>query len=170
MCGVSGILYKNSSIQGLAPVGDALVTMLESMTHRGKDSSGLTVVGGKVEGDLIIRIWTDDEASGPEMLSRAEETVLEAGGAVRSKKSWGQFLRLDVNYEGEIPELAGALINTKGVALHSMGEASEVVKDVGTPLAMDRKHAMSQLKGTHFLGLPLPRRYRGPQRPANQLP
>ena len=56
MCGVSGILFKKSGSQGLAPVGDALVTMLESMTHRGKDSSGLTVVGEEVAGDLIIRI------------------------------------------------------------------------------------------------------------------
>ena len=46
MCGLSGILYKNSGALSLAPVGEDLVKMLESMTHRGKDSSGITVVGG----------------------------------------------------------------------------------------------------------------------------
>ena len=152
MCGVSGILYKNSGAHRLAPIGEDLVKMLESMTHRGKDSSGITVVGEDLEGDLIIRIWTDDASQAPEVLARVEETVLRAGAVIRSQRTWGQFLRLTINYEGEIPSLAEALLNTRGVALHSMGESSEVIKDVGTPLAMDSKHAMSQLKGTHGIG------------------
>ena len=76
MCGVTGILYKKSGSQGLAPVGEDLIKMLESMTHRGKDSSGLTVVGEDVEGDLVIRIWTGDAAlaaSSPTLVSIAEE-------------------------------------------------------------------------------------------------
>ena len=152
MCGVSGILYKNSGAQNLAPIGEDLVKMLESMTHRGKDSSGITVVGEDPDGDLIIRIWTDDASQGPEVLDRVEETLLRAGGVIRSRRTWGQFFRLTINYEGEIPSLAEALLNTRGVALHSMGESSEVIKDVGTPLAMDGRHAMSQLKGTHGIG------------------
>ena len=152
MCGVSGILYKNSRIQGSAPVGDDLVNMLESMTHRGKDSSGITVVGEDLEGDLIIRIWTREEAQVADVLARAEETVVRTGGVVRSKRTWGQFLRLTINYEGEVPALAEALLNTQGVALHSMGETSEVIKDVGTPVIMDSKHALSELRGTHGIG------------------
>ena len=152
MCGVSGILYKNSGTLGLAPVGEDLVKMLESMTHRGKDSSGITVVGEDLEADLVVRIWTDNTSHASDVLARAEETVLRAGGVVKSRQVWGQFLRLTINYEGEVPSLAEALLNTEGVALHSMGESSEVIKDVGTPVAMDRVHAMSQLKGTHGIG------------------
>ena len=152
MCGVSGILYKNSGTLGLAPVGEDLVKMLESMTHRGKDSSGITVVGEDLEADLVVRIWTDNTSHASDVLARAEETVLRAGGVVKSRQVWGQFLRLTINYEGEVPSLTEALLNTEGVALHSMGESSEVIKDVGTPVAMDRVHAMSQLKGTHGIG------------------
>ena len=152
MCGVTGILYKNSRNQGLAPIGEDLVKMLEALTHRGKDSSGLTVVGEDVEGDLVIRIWTEDADQGEDVLARVEETVAQAGGVVNSRRAWGRFLRLTVNYEGEIPLLAEALLNTRGVSLHSMGETSEVIKDVGTPVAMDGVHAMSPLKGTHGIG------------------
>ena len=152
MCGVSGILYKNSGARNLAPIGQDLVTMLESMTHRGRDSSGITVVGEDSDGDLIIRVWTDDASQAPEILARVEETVLRAGGVIRSQRAFGQFLRLTVNYEGEVPSLAEALLNTQGVALHSMGESSEVIKDVGTPVAMDGRHDMSQLRGTHGIG------------------
>ena len=152
MCGLSGILYKNSGALSLAPVGEDLVKMLESMTHRGKDSSGITVVGEDLDADLVLRIWTESTSDTTDVLARAEETVLRAGGVVKSRQVWGQFLRLTINYEGEIPSLAEALLNTQGVALHSMGETSEVIKDVGTPVTMDSKHAMSQLKGTHGIG------------------
>ena len=100
----------------------------------------------------MLRIWTESTSDTTDVLARAEETVLRAGGVVKSRQVWGQFLRLTINYEGEIPSLAEALLNTQGVALHSMGETSEVIKDVGTPVTMDSKHAMSQLKGTHGIG------------------
>ena len=150
MCGVSGILYKNRG--ELAPVGEDLVKMLETMTHRGKDSSGITVVGEDVGGDLVLRIWTDDELNAADTLARAEDTVMRRGGVVASKRTWGQFLRLAIQYEGEIRPLAEALLNTEGVALHSIGRVSEVIKDVGTPVTMDQKHAISEIRGTHGIG------------------
>ena len=152
MCGVGGILYKKSVSQGQAPIGEDLVKMLESMTHRGKDSSGFTVVGQDIDGDLVIRIWTDDPAQAEDVWSRAKEAVQTAGGVVITHSALGQFLRLTVNYEGDIPALAEALLNTQGVALHSIGETSEVIKDVGTPAAMDGLHSLSQLRGTHGIG------------------
>ncbi len=152
MCGVSGMLYKNSSPQNLAPIGEDLIKMLETMTHRGRDSSGVSVVGEDPEGDLLIRIWTNRASQAPDVFAAAEESVVRVGGVVRSKATCGQFLRIVINYEGEIPELAEALLNTEGVALHSIGQVSEVIKDVGTPVTMDHKHAVSRLTGTHGIG------------------
>ena len=136
----------------MAPVGEDLVKMLETMTHRGKDSSGITVVGEDVGGDLVLRIWTDDELNAADTLARAEDTVMRRGGVVASTGTWGQFLRLAIQYEGEIRPLAEALLNTEGVALHSIGRVSEVIKDVGTPVTMDQKHAISDIRGTHGIG------------------
>ena len=152
MCGVGGILYKKIGSTGKAPVGEHLVKMLESMTHRGKDSSGFTIVGEDIDGDLVIRIWTATADQAADVLSRAQETVQKSGGVVVTHEIWGQFLRLTANYEGDIPALAEALLNTQGVALHSIGETSEVIKDTGTPEDMDSIHSMSQLKGTHGIG------------------
>ena len=153
MCGVSGILHKNVSVRtGLASVGDELVRMLEPMTHRGRDSSGITVVGEQLDGDLAVRIWTESVQQAPDVLARAEETVQRVGGVVRSSQTTGQFLRLVVNYEGEAPELAAALLDTDGVTLHSIGRSSEVIKDVGTPVAMDQRHDVSAFRGTHGIG------------------
>ena len=152
MCGISGIMYKGSRPQGPRPIGDDLVRMLESMTHRGKDSSGVTVAGERLEEDLIIRIRAQDSARAQDVLARAEEAVLRVGGVIRSKLSWDEFLRLTVNYEGEVPTLAEALLKVEGAEIHSIGEVSEVIKDVGTPVAMDQRHQISQLMGTHGIG------------------
>ena len=152
MCGISGIIYKKSRSQGPGPIGKDLVGMLDSLAHRGRDSSGVTVVGAEVDGELIIRVWTDDREHSREVFARAEEAVLGAGGAVESRESWEEYLRLGVTYDGEVGLLAEALVGTEGVDLHSIGRASEVIKDVGTAAAMDHKHGVSHLKGTHGIG------------------
>ena len=152
MCGISGIMYKKGQTPGLAPIGEDLVKMLESLTHRGKDSSGVTVAGERLDGDLVLRIRTDSASLAQDVLSRSEETVLLAGGVVTSKQSWGKFLRLTVNYEGDVPTLAEALVEIEGVELHSIGHVSEVIKDVGTPVTIDRRHGIRKLRGTHGIG------------------
>ena len=153
MCGVSGILHKSPAAgSALPPVGDQLIRMLEPLTHRGKDSSGVTIVGERPEGDLLLRIWTDSPREADEVLARAEETIRREGGVVCSGSRTGQFLRLEVNYEGEAAELAAAMLETPGVALHSIGHTSEVIKDVGTPVAMDGRHDIAAIRGTHGIG------------------
>ena len=152
MCGVSGILHKTQTSGGLAPVGEQLIRMLEPMTHRGMDSSGVTIVGEHLEGDLVVRIWTNSVREAPDVMARAEDAVRLAGGVVCSSQHNGQFLRLVVNYEGETAELAADLLDTPGVALHSIGRTSEVIKDVGTPVAMDERHDIGRIRGTHGIG------------------
>ncbi len=152
MCGISGILHKNSSSERPAAVGAELVGMLESMTHRGRDSSGLTVAGQSAAGGLIVRVWTDDRAGAADVLARAEETVRRAGGVIVDRALRGEFLRLVVNYEGDVRRLAEDLLRTEGVEIHSIGEASEVVKDVGTPAEVDGRHGVGRLSGTHGIG------------------
>ena len=152
MCGVSGILHKSRVSGELAPVGDQLIRMLEPLTHRGRDSIGVTIVGEEPEGDLLVRIWTGSPREAVEVLGRAEDTVRWVGGVVCSSRHTGQFLRLAVNYEGEPAELAAALLDTPGVSLHSIGQSSEVIKDVGTPVAMDQRHDIGAIRGTHGIG------------------
>ncbi|MCH2320077.1 MAG: class II glutamine amidotransferase [SAR202 cluster bacterium] len=152
MCGISGIMYKNSRHQGLAPVGNDLVRMLDSLAHRGHDSTGYTIVGENNDGQLILRIWTGESEHPDVILARAQEAVEQVGCVVNSRQAWGGFLRLNLNYEGEIPELAEAILQTEGVVIHSIGEASEVIKDVGTASDMEPRHQVGSLKGTHGIG------------------
>ena len=152
MCGIGGIMYKKASSRDMAPIGEDLVKMLEAMKHRGVDSSGVTIAGEPADEDLIVRIWADPDGDYQDRFHRVEETVVEKGGVVGSRHSVEEYLRLGVNYEGEAKELAEALVGIEGIEIHSIGESSEVIKDVGTGVAMDQKHGVSSLIGTHGIG------------------
>ena len=151
MCGISGIIYKRPQSNGPAPVGEDLVKMLDSLAHRGRDSTGISVVGQDLEDDIIVRIWTNSDHI-EEVTARVEDALARVGCVVGSSRSWGQFLRLTLRYEGDIPALAEALVGIEDVAIHSIGEASEVVKDIGTASAMELKHGVGELRGTHGIG------------------
>jgi len=152
MCGIAGIMYKESRLTGLAPIGDELVKMLETMVHRGHDSAGVTVSGESFDSDLLIRIWADESAPAADTIERAKETLAINGGAIVSSEVRDSYLRLTANYEGDVPQLADALLKTPGVVLHSIGENSEVIKDVGTPMLIDERHEIRKLSGTHGVG------------------
>lgn len=152
MCGISGIMYMNSGQNGVANVGSDLVKMLDALAHRGRDSTGFTVVGEQLDEDLIVRLWTEDIDTADLVQSRIEEAIGRVGGVVVTTRSWGGFFRLTVNYEGEVSRLAETLMKTDGVVIHSIGEASEVVKDVGVASDMDRAHHIGLMRGTHGIG------------------
>ena len=125
--------------------------MLDSLAHRGRDSTGLTVAGELDDSDLIVRLWTGDE-NPDDAVARVEDAAARQAAAIASVDIQGGFIRLALNYEGEVAPLAEALLNTPGVVIHSIGESSEVVKDVGTAAAMDAKHRLAELEGTHGIG------------------
>lgn len=152
MCGISGIMYMNGGRNGVANVGSDLVKMLDALAHRGRDSTGFTVVGEELDDDLIVRLWTEDTDAADLTLARVEEAIGRAGGVIAATRAWGGFFRLTVNYEGEVSRLAEYLMKIDGVVIHSIGQASEVVKDIGVASEMDRVHHISRMRGTHGIG------------------
>ncbi len=145
-------MHKKARSEGLAPIGEELIKMLDALKHRGKDSSGVTIAGEGSKDDLILRLWTDSGEVWEEFLARVEERIVECGGVVRSSKPWNEYLRLTINYEGDIAALADALMNARGVHIHSIGRVSEVVKDIGTALNVNQRHDIGSLRGTHGIG------------------
>ena len=152
MCGICGIMYKQRDADGQAPIGEYLTKMLASMVHRGADSTGVTVAGELGQEGLILRLWAQDETACQEIFDKAEEKVAELGGVVKSRRSVGEYLRLGVEYDGDSRKMAEALMQLDGIEIHSIGQNSEVIKDVGTAIALDQRHAVSELTGTHGVG------------------
>src|SRR4029450_2142158 len=57
MCGIAGIIYRD----GVAhPIGDEMTRMLQSMKHRGPDSTGYALYGAPENGALVMRFKLAD--------------------------------------------------------------------------------------------------------------
>ena len=152
MCGVCGILYKNSADGARAPIGADLTSMLASMVHRGADSTGVTVAGQSRQSDLIVRVWAEDDADGQQALGKVEANLEANGARVKARSRVGDYLRVSVDYQGDVQKLADALVDMDGLVIHSIGECSEVIKDVGTADDLDTRHNLGRLRGTHGIG------------------
>ena len=171
MCGVCGILHKGGAGTGPAPIGDYLVKMLGALSHRGMDSTGVTVAGQPKEQDLILRLRIEADQSDA-LLQRVRQAVSEVGGEVVSHRWVDDYVRLGVQYGGRdeaLPyharplrsgvriggraeSIADALVALDGVEVHSIGECSEVIKDVGTASDLQQRHNIGSLSGSHGIG------------------
>jgi len=152
MCGLAGIFYKGKNLKSLPPVGEQLVKMMEAMRHRGADSTGFTVAGEKVgKGDLILRLCAPAAKDG-ETLSAAMAALRKLGARIKSKQQIGEHLRLLISTKKELQTVSDALLAIPGLEVHSLGRASEIIKDVGDARDLDAKHRVSKLRGTHGLG------------------
>ena len=56
MCGIAGIIHRDAS----SDIGTEMSRMLQSMKHRGPDSSGYALFGPATEGEIVIRFKLAD--------------------------------------------------------------------------------------------------------------
>jgi glutamate synthase domain-containing protein 1 len=152
MCGIAGIFYKGRSLKQLPPVGEQLVKMMEAMRHRGADSTGFTIAGEKVgRNDLILRLCAPAAHDG-ETLAAATRALKNLGAQIKSRQRVGEHLRLVISSRKNLQTISDALLAVPGLEVHSLGHASEIIKDVGDARELDAKHHVSKLRGTHGLG------------------
>lgn len=152
MCGIAGIFYKSVAAGKTAPVGDQLVKMMSAMRHRGADSTGFTIAGESVgKGRLLARLYAPNAQNGKEF-SVVTRSIQKLGGKIRSREQIGQHLRLTFDYRKDLRLVSDALLAIPDLEIHSLGQSSEIIKDEGDALDLDRKHHISALRGTHGLG------------------
>lgn len=152
MCGIAGIFYRGSSLTHRPPVGEQLVRMMEVMRHRGADSTGFTVAGEVAgKGDLIVRLCAPGAHDG-DGLAAALAAMKKVGAQIKSKQHTGAHMRLVISCRKSVQQISDALLAVPGLEVHSIGHASEIIKDVGDARDLENKHHISKLKGTHGLG------------------
>ncbi len=151
MCGIAGIFYKTAHRQK-APVGEQLVRMMAALRHRGEDSTGYTISGESVgAGSVLARLCAPNAENGAEF-SAAMKAIQKLGGKVGTKKQIGQHLRLTFAFKKDLRAVADALLAIPGLEIHSLGQTSEIIKDEGDAVDVDKKHHISAFRGTHGLG------------------
>ncbi len=160
MCGIAGILYRNGAA-GTHPIGRDMTAMLQSMKHRGPDSTGYALYGPS-QPAILMRYKLAD-ANTPrdfdfeERLDRHQRDVLErlkaAGATVHEVAEETEYAyRVTLGYEGDLKELADRVESVPDAEVLSLGHSLEIVKDLGDAESVAKQYGLDGFEGTHAIG------------------
>lgn len=159
MCGIAGLIHRGGSGQ----IGREMVSMLQSLKHRGPDSTGFALYG-KAQGDqLIMRLKLaeqEDMKKGLDVrrvLKERKEAVdarlAELGAKVVSEDIATDYAwRYALSYGGDLRRLAEYVEDVKGAEILSLGHALELVKDLGDAAQVSGQYGLAPFHGTHAIG------------------
>jgi glutamate synthase domain-containing protein 1 len=157
MCGIAGIIH----LDGPGDVGHEMTRMLQSMKHRGPDSSGYALYG-EPQDSLVMRFkLADPNETGDfdfsERLERSrrevESRLSKIGATVDRVQSESAYAyRATFTYEGELKPLADYVENIPGCEVLSLGHSLEIVKDLGDAETVAGQYRLDSFRGTHAIG------------------
>jgi glutamate synthase domain-containing protein 1 len=157
VCGIAGIIHRD----GPSDIGTEMTQMLQSMKHRGPDSTGFALFGPP--SDLIVIRFKLADANDPrdvdfkERLDRRRREVgtrlKKIGATVESAESDTEYAyRVIVHYDGEMKALADMLEDVPGCEVLSLGHSLEIIKDLGDSQQVAQQYHLNGFQGTHAIG------------------
>jgi len=158
MCGIAGIIYRD----GVHDIGADMTAMLQSMKHRGPDSTGYALYGQPMNGDVVMRYKLAD-ANDPrdfefserlERNRREVEARLHAIGAtVEDVEFETEYaFRARLRYDGDLKRLADYVEDVPNCEVLSLGSTLEIVKDLGDADTVADQYRLGSFRGTHAIG------------------
>lgn len=158
MCGIAGIIYRDGSTH---PIGDEMTRMLQSMKHRGPDSTGYALYG-EANGGYVMRYKLAD-ANTPrdfefeDRLRRhrfeVESRLAALGARVHEVEEETPYaFRVTFDFDGELKLLADLVEDIPEAEVLSLGTSLEIVKDLGDAETVYEQYGLSDFTGTHAIG------------------
>ncbi len=158
MCGIAGVIYRDGTEHD---IGLSMTAMLQSMKHRGPDSTGYALFHPSATG-LLMRYKLADandprDSEFEERLERHRREVerrLKALGAQIDEvaEDTEYAYRVALRYDGNLKALADYVEDVPGCEVLSLGHAIEIVKDLGDAETVARQYRLEGFKGTHAIG------------------
>ena len=159
MCGIAGLMHRGKS----ADIGSEMTAMLQSIRHRGPDSTGFALYGGGLGEQYVMRFKVaeqEDLKKGfhvhDEMKSRkarVDARLAESGVEVTSEKQATEYAyRYVFGFDGDLRRVAEYVEDVEGAEILSLGHALELIKDLGDARRVCGQYALAGFRGTHAIG------------------
>ena len=160
MCGIAGVIHKGAK----SNVGGELTAMLQSLKHRGPDSTGFALYHQDVtDNQYIMRLKLaeqEDLASGfdiHETILQRKKAVaarlLELGANIISTEDATEYAqRCIFEFGGDLKRLIDYIEDIDDVEILSVGRALELVKDLGDATTVSSQYGLDSFQGTHAIG------------------
>jgi len=152
MCGIAGILYKDSQGRGSQsqhPLGRALVSMLDGCQHRGEDSTGFAMYG-PTDDHLHLRFLVGDGDARVGAIADIKALLAKHGATLVGSSESGHTWAAVVDYDGDLQAFTYDL--ERAAKLTSVGRTLDIIKDDGTARDVDALYGVSAFQGTHGIG------------------
>ena len=157
MCGIAGIIHRD----GPSDMGAEITKMLQSMKHRGPDSTGYALYSEPDDLVTIRFMLAEPKEYGgfgiDERLERGraevESRLAKIGADLATIHSdTGYAFRATVRYDGDLKPLADYLEDIPGCKVLSLGNSLEIVKDLGDAITVQEQYSLAGIRGTHGIG------------------
>ncbi|MBH62025.1 MAG: amidophosphoribosyltransferase [Alphaproteobacteria bacterium] len=149
MCGIAGVLFKNSDLN--AKLGETLIEMLDGCQHRGPDSTGFALYGGDSDtSEFVLRFFVGEGEEGSENVVRVGRALKEFEAEIIDGDHVGSTYRATVRYKGDVQKFAYAMEHA--AKLFSIGSKLDIVKDIGGAHDVDDVYDIHAANGSHGLG------------------
>ncbi len=159
MCGIAGIIHRD----GAENVGQEMTAMLQSLKHRGPDSTGYAVYGTPERNEHVMRFKVaegEDMSSGfgihnevKKRRATVDERLASLGVQIIERKEATEYAcRYRIQYEGDMKKLADYVEDVEGVEILSIGNALELIKDLGDASGVADQYGLHHFRGTHGIG------------------
>lgn len=157
MCGIAGILHRG----GQGDVGSEMTRMLQSLKHRGPDSTGYALYGQP--SDMLVMRFKLADPNEPhdfdytERLERSrrevESRLAKIGASLDRMQGDREYAyRAMFRYDGELKPLADYVEDVPGCEVLSLGHSLEIVKDLGDAETVSGQYNLADFRGTHAIG------------------
>jgi glutamate synthase domain-containing protein 1 len=157
MCGIAGIISRN----GEREIGSEMTRMLQSMKHRGPDSTGYALYGAPSE-DWVMRVKLADANTerdydfGDRMLrnrGEIERRLAHVGAHVHSLEEPTDYaFEATFSYDGDLKALADRVEDVRGAEVLSLGHSLQIVKDLGDAESVAGRYGLDRMTGSHAIG------------------
>ena len=158
MCGIAGIIYRDDTEHD---VGVAMTQMLQSMKHRGPDSTGYALYHPPSNGlHLRYKLADANDPRDSEFAGRLARHQREVERRLRSlgveideiERDTEYAYRVGFRYDGDLKAIADYLEEIPRCEVLSLGSVLEIVKDLGDAQAVCEQYGLERFRGTHAIG------------------
>jgi glutamate synthase domain-containing protein 1 len=159
MCGIAGIIYRDGAQPH--PIGRDMTRMLQSMKHRGPDSTGYALYGPA--SNLVVMRYKLADANDArdfdfsDKLRRHQHEVRARLGTLGARvvdvnEETEYAYRITLEYDGDLKALADYVEDVTDCEVLSLGHSLEIVKDLGDAESVADQYELGGFEGTHAIG------------------
>jgi len=137
--------------------------MLQALKHRGPDSTGFAIYGKPEPGEYILRFKVAEQEElklGHHILgviekrrAQVDALMAEMGVEVSDVEEATPYAyRYKIAYDGDLKKFADRMEAIDGAEILSIGNALELIKDLGDARLVSGQYSLGDFNGTHGIG------------------